>query len=110
MLPIKLPHTITVTPFIGNSAYGPRYSDPVEYPARVEFGGLANMGLRAILGTMAQEISPAARIFMNPGARIPPNSKITWIDPMGETHEFTATEVAPMDGPNGPSHIEIIAT
>lgn len=99
-----LPHQIQVTPYLGDTAYGPLYGDLITYRARVQF----TTGITK--DKDGNDTVYSARIFMEPEAMIAPEALITYIDTMGRSYSLIAITVAPQFDVYGqPAHVEIEA-
>lgn len=99
-----LPHTVTATPYLGESAYGARYGEPVEWKARVEFtSGMTQ-------DKEGRDTTYAARLFLGPEAQLTPDTALSFTDEQDTEHSLTVISVEPMYGIyGGISHIEATA-
>jgi hypothetical protein len=81
-----LPHRITVAPYLGSSAYGPKHGDAVTIRARID-------GRRRVVKTPdgADLMSSATATIRPPGFEIAPESKATW-----EGREYEVLDVLPL--------------
>ncbi len=104
-IPLRLlRHTVSVTPYLGDSAYGPIYGDTVDLQTRIEFStGVTKNG-------EGQDITYNARLFLLPEADLAPEAKLEYIDQMGRKYQLTVITIAPMHDVAGElSHIEVEA-
>ncbi|MGW5673939.1 hypothetical protein ACWEV4_02405 [Streptomyces sp. NPDC003860] len=70
-----LRHRITVEPYLGDSAYGPRYGPPVAgVPAQV--AGT----IRTVRNRDGREVTSTAQIIAEPGLDCPAESRVTLPD------------------------------
>lgn len=66
-----LPHTVTITPFLGNTAEGPSYGPATTVRARV-------VGKRRMVRTSdGRDVIAAATVTIRPGVNVPVESRIT---------------------------------
>ncbi|MFD7508123.1 hypothetical protein ACFV5N_02065 [Streptomyces sp. NPDC059853] len=72
-----LRHTVTVEPYIGDSAYGPRYGPPATVRA------LVYARPRIVRAADGRQLVASASVIAEPGLDCPPGSRITL--PSGRT-------------------------
>ncbi|MFD9789628.1 hypothetical protein ACFWXK_01630 [Streptomyces sp. NPDC059070] len=67
-----LRHRVTVEPYLGDSAYGPRYGAPVSgVPA------LVGETVRMVRAPDGREVTSTAQVITAPGLTCPPGSRLT---------------------------------
>jgi hypothetical protein len=70
-----LRHRVTVEPYLGDSAYGPRYGPPVAgVPA------LVALAVRTVRDREGREVTSTATVIAGPDLDCPPESRITLPD------------------------------
>ncbi|MEV5673510.1 MULTISPECIES: hypothetical protein [Streptomyces] len=70
-----LRHRITVEPYLGDTAYGPRYGPPLEgVPA------LVAMKVRTVRDREGREVTSTAQVIARPDLECPAESRITLPD------------------------------
>ncbi|WP_343242680.1 hypothetical protein [Streptomyces sp. SID8111] len=97
-----LRHRISVEPYAGDSAYGPRYGPPVEdVPALVAFR------IRVVRDREGREVTSTATIYAGPdlAAQCPPESRITLPD--GRTTRVIAVAAHTAPGLPVPESTEV---
>ncbi|WP_051778793.1 hypothetical protein [Streptomyces sp. NRRL S-241] len=72
---VLLRHRITIEPYLGDGAYGPRHGAPVpEIPA------LVSPSARMVRAPDGREVTSSAQIITAPGLDCPPGSRVTLPD------------------------------
>ncbi|MFM9368070.1 hypothetical protein [Streptomyces sp. Da 82-17] len=85
-----LRHRISVEPYLGDSAYGPRYGDRVEcVPA------LVSPMRKQLADKEGREVLATAQVIAGPGLECPPGSRVTLPDGRTATAVSTARHTAP---------------
>lgn len=96
-----LRHRIAVEPYLGDSAYGPRYGERVEcVPA------LVAAVRKQVANAEGREVLATAQIIAGPELECPPGSRITLPDDRRATALTTARHTAP--GLPVPACIEVM--
>nr|WTB07397.1 hypothetical protein OG546_26170 [Streptomyces antimycoticus] len=70
-----LRHRIKVEPYLGDSAYGPRYGPPVE-----DVPALVALALRTVRDREGRAVTSTATVYAGPDLDCPPESRITLPD------------------------------
>ncbi|RAJ61698.1 hypothetical protein K378_04058 [Streptomyces sp. Amel2xB2] len=85
-----LRHRIHVEPYLGDSAYGPRYGEPVEcVPAQVA------AVRKQVADKDGREVLATAQVITGPELECPPGSRLTLPDGRTATAISTARHTAP---------------
>jgi hypothetical protein len=94
-----LRHRVTVEPFLGNSATGPRYGPPVEVRCFVE------EKTRMVRAPSGEEVTSSSTFYALPSAVCPEKSRVTL--PSGR--KATVIEAVRQDGGGlaTPDHLEV---
>lgn len=87
-----LPHRVSVEPYLGTSAYGPRFGEPVEVAA------MAAESIKRVRNATGAEVVSTAQVITAAGLDCPTGSRITL--PTGRT--TTAITVAHHTAPGLP--------
>ncbi|WKX70047.1 hypothetical protein [Streptomyces sp. XD-27] len=96
-----LRHRIAIEPYLGDSAYGPRYGDRVEnVPA------LVVAVRKQVRDAEGREVLATAQIIAGPELECPPGSRITLPDGRTATAISTARHTAP--GLPVPASVEVM--
>ncbi|WP_260605287.1 hypothetical protein [Streptomyces sp. WAC01280] len=86
-----LRHRVTVEPYLGDSAYGPRYGPPVaDVPAMV-----AETVKQVRRASDGREVVSTAQVIIAPGLACPAGSRVTLPDGRVSTAISTAQHTAP---------------
>ncbi|WP_177167334.1 hypothetical protein [Salinibacillus kushneri] len=101
--PFLLPHKATVEPYLGDGAYGPQYGPGVDYKCRIEYNR------QLVRDTEGREVTSNTQgTFEYKGEKIPPESKVTWIDENNQViDEFIVISAPPQTALKNVSHIEV---
>lgn len=67
-----LRHRLRIEPYLGESAYGPRYGDPVE-----DVHALVAETVRIMRAPDGREVASTAQVITAPGLTCPPGSRLT---------------------------------
>ncbi|MEV5567637.1 hypothetical protein AB0L54_32995 [Streptomyces sp. NPDC052196] len=67
-----LRHRVRIEPYLGESAYGPRYGDPVE-----DVRALVAETVRMVRAPDGREVTSTAQVITAPGLTCPPGSRLT---------------------------------
>ncbi len=102
-----LPHKVAITAFLGDSAEGDLWGEPVTVPAYVEQVAKLVVDRRSSSPTSGQEITSSTLVVLLPENDVIPRSKVTVFP--GELRERTSEVVdsAGFDYPRTPSHAEL---
>ncbi|MCG5220267.1 hypothetical protein [Streptosporangium sp. KLBMP 9127] len=97
-----LRHTITVQPYLGTGPSGATYG------AAVTYRGYVQDKRQLVRNTAGEEVTSETTVYLNPGATIPPRSKVTV--PSGRT--TTVITANRREGATGPvrDHLEVTLT
>lgn len=97
-----LRHQIIVEPHLGAGPAGPVYGEPVTYQSYVEDER------QLVRSATGDEVVSETTVYLNPGADIPAESRVTL--PSGR--RATVISVAVMEGPPGSAmdHLEVALT
>ncbi|MCX4540497.1 hypothetical protein [Streptomyces sp. NBC_01565] len=66
-----LRHTVTIEAYLGDSAHGPRYADPVTARAFVEEKA------RTVRTLKGEEVTASTTVYLLPSQDCPPESRVT---------------------------------
>ncbi|MER7145985.1 hypothetical protein [Streptomyces xanthochromogenes] len=67
-----LRHRVRIEPYLGESAYGPRYGDPIE-----DIPALVAEAVRMVRAPDGREVTSTAQVITAPGLTCPPGSRLT---------------------------------
>ncbi|MCC5580587.1 hypothetical protein IMZ11_33715 [Microtetraspora sp. AC03309] len=97
-----LPHQVQVEPYQGAGPAGPLYGGTVTYPGYVEDKR------QLVRSATGDEVISETTVYLNPGAVIPTESRVTL--PSGR--QATVITVATREGPtdSGMDHLEVTLT
>lgn len=102
-----LPHTVSISRFVGETAEGETWADAVAVPAYVEQKTRLVVDRRSPSPTAGQEVTSTTRVFVLPDADCIPRSRVTvW----GGTPRERTSEVitsAFYDYRGTPNHVEL---
>lgn len=100
-----LPHTVTVKPYTGNSAYGPTYG----LPFAINRAYIEDRR-RLVRASDGAETISETTVITRPGTPIPTGSEVTvWPGKPGERIGVVITS-STFDHPSAPAHLEITLT
>lgn len=97
-----LRHTVVIEAYLGDSAYGPRYADPVTARAFVE------ERVRTVRNPEGEEVVASTTVYLLPSQDCPPESRVT--TPSGRTASVITSALLDGGGLPTPDHREVTLT
>ncbi|MEV6569926.1 hypothetical protein [Streptomyces sp. NPDC051577] len=97
-----LRHTVTIEPYLGDSAYGPRYGPPVAARAFVE------ERIRTVRNPRGEEVVASTTVYLFPSQACPPESRLT--THTGRTASVITSALHDGGGLPTPDHREVTLT
>lgn len=102
-----LPHTVSISRFVGETAEGESWDTPIEVPAYVEQKTRLVVDRRSPSPTAGQEITSMTRVFVLPDADCIPRSRVTvWAGTLRERTSEVIT-AAFYDYRGTPNHAQL---
>lgn len=104
-----LPHRVTVTPFLGDTAEGDAWGAPIpDVPAYVEQTTSLRVDRRSTSPTSGQEITSTTTVILLPEHDYPPRTKVTvWEGTPRERTSEAIDSALGMYNARTPNHVEL---
>lgn len=96
-------HDVTISRYLGDTAYGPQYADPVTVR------GFVHDGTKLVAGTTGEQVASSAQVALPAGLDyIPVQSEVTLPAQFGaRTSTVILSAVADGGGQPTPDHVEL---
>lgn len=94
-----LGHRVTVEPYLGASAYGPKFGPPVMVQCYLD------EQTRTVRAPAGQEVTSSSTVYARPGLVCPPESRVTLPD--GRVTQVIARLDRSGGGMPTPDHVEV---
>ncbi|MCX5197225.1 hypothetical protein OOK31_25560 [Streptomyces sp. NBC_00249] len=97
-----LRHTVTIEPYLGDTAYGPKYGPPTSARAFVE------EKIRTVRDKDGEEVTASTTVYLLPTQGCPPESRLT--TPSGRVASVITSALHDGGGLPTPDHREVTLT